>query len=233
MLEQKTIIYDDSCPMCRAYTAGFVKLGWLAARKGFSQADPSFLAKLDLQRARHEIPLYDPTSGKTLYGPDALYHILGARFPGLKALFHWAPFRAVIYQLYQVITFNRRIISGGRSATTGFDCAPDQNIFYQSLYIVLVMAATAGLSSSWLQHAASTATGALVLSQIGTGIYGLLRSANRLAFTGHWATVSMLMALVLVLFPFNEINVLFAAGAGIWQWKIRFHAFSAATKSSR
>ena len=30
-LAHKVIIYDDVCPMCKAYTQGFVRIGWLPA----------------------------------------------------------------------------------------------------------------------------------------------------------------------------------------------------------
>jgi predicted DCC family thiol-disulfide oxidoreductase YuxK len=92
-LPNKIILYDDVCPLCKAYTNGFVALGWLLPehRIGFSEAPEALLNRIDLDRARHEIPLYDTESGETLYGKEALFFILGAAIPLLKPLFRWAP----------------------------------------------------------------------------------------------------------------------------------------------
>ena len=64
-LDDKVIVFDDSCPMCRLYTYGFVAWGFLRDenRVGFANLDPRILAQLDLKRARHEIPLFDRRSG--------------------------------------------------------------------------------------------------------------------------------------------------------------------------
>ena len=39
--------------------------------------------------------------------------------------------------MYQIITYNRRIIAGSSAPANGFDCAPDFNAFYRWLYIGL------------------------------------------------------------------------------------------------
>lgn len=139
-LAHKIIIYDDVCPLCKAYTAGFVNIGWLLPenRIGFSEASKDLLLKIDIDRARHEIPLYDTKTGETLYGKEALFYIMGAAMPVLKPLFRFAPFRGFIYILYQIITYNRRIIAGSKAPECGFDCAPDFNVFYRWLYIGLM-----------------------------------------------------------------------------------------------
>ncbi|MBI1225037.1 MAG: DUF393 domain-containing protein [Bacteroidetes bacterium] len=138
-LAHKIIIYDDVCPLCKAYTNGFVNLGWLLPnhRIGFSAAPKELLEHIDLERARHEIPLYDTETKQTLYGKEALFYILGEEFPVFKPLFRFAPFRFLIHGFYQIITYNRRIIAGSKAPTDGFDCAPDFNGFYRWLYISL------------------------------------------------------------------------------------------------
>jgi predicted DCC family thiol-disulfide oxidoreductase YuxK len=136
-LSNKIIIYDDVCPLCKAYTSGFVNIGWLLPdhRIGFSAAPKELLEHIDLDRARHEIPLYDTLTNETLYGKDALFCILGEEFPVFKRLFRWRIFRLFIAALYQIITYNRRIIAGSKAPNCGFDCAPDFNGFYRWLYI--------------------------------------------------------------------------------------------------
>ena len=136
-LAHKIIIYDDVCPLCKAYTSGFVNIGWLLPenRIGFSEAPKSLLNKIDIERARHEIPLFDTETGETLYGQDALFYIIGIEMPVFRPLFKFPPFRGFIFVLYQIITYNRRIIAGSKTPDCGFDCAPDFNAFYRWLYI--------------------------------------------------------------------------------------------------
>lgn len=65
MLENKVIVYDDSCPMCKIYTYWFVAVGLLKQenRVGFATASPEITANIDMDRGRHEIPLYDRATG--------------------------------------------------------------------------------------------------------------------------------------------------------------------------
>jgi hypothetical protein len=127
MLENKVIVYDDSCPMCRAYTSGFVRMGILQAqnRVGFAHAAPGITCHLDLTRARHEIPLVDLQTGEVTYGIDALFLVITHRYPVFTRLFKSARFRASVYSLYQLVTYNRRVIAGCAPPCDGFDCAPD------------------------------------------------------------------------------------------------------------
>lgn len=138
MLQNKVIIYDDSCPMCKLYTYWFVAWGFLKPenRIGFATAPREITSHVDLDRGRHEIPLYDRATKETLYGLNALTFILGSRWTWLKPLFRSQPFFWAFYPLYQIITYNRRVIAGCR-ACCGFDCAPDLNRFYRSVYLVL------------------------------------------------------------------------------------------------
>ena len=138
MLESKVIIYDDSCPMCKLYTYWFVAWGFLAAenRIGFATAPTSITSHVDLNRGRHEIPLFDPTTKETIYGLKALTYVLGDRWTWLKPFFESRVFMWMFYPLYQIITYNRRVIAGCR-ACCGFDCAPDLNRFYRSVYLLI------------------------------------------------------------------------------------------------
>ena len=74
MLENKVIVYDDSCPMCKIYTYWFVAVGLLKQenRVGFATASQEITANIDMDRGRHEIPLYDRDTGETIYGLTAM-----------------------------------------------------------------------------------------------------------------------------------------------------------------
>jgi predicted DCC family thiol-disulfide oxidoreductase YuxK len=195
MLQNKIIIYDDVCPLCKAYTLGFVQLGWLLPghRLGFSEASSDLLARIDLNRARHEIPLLDIESGETLYGKDALFFILGEALPWLKPLFGFSVFRAIIFALYQIITYNRRIIAGSRKPETGFDCAPDFNAFYRWLYIAIATAVAGALL--WASAIPLPVIWIPAVILMGGMFYRTFE--GRTMYVGHWATVLLVAALTL------------------------------------
>jgi predicted DCC family thiol-disulfide oxidoreductase YuxK len=223
-LDQKVIIYDDACPMCKAYTAGFVKAGWLQHRSGFSNADPDMIAKIDLDRARHEIPLLDLQTGKVVYGLDALFLIIGTKWPVFKPLFKATWFKKLLYPLYQIITYNRRVIAGSGAPVNGFDCAPDVNLFYRWLYIGLAVLGATFLYWPLWQHT-DTIANALVLLQLITPVL-VIWMRHKLDFMGHWATVALASGLVTALLP---VPVLLKATAGLlltgWMWWLRRDKF--------
>ncbi len=215
-IENKVIIYDDVCPMCRAYTAGFVRLGWLRHRTGFADASPHLLQHIDLDRARHEIPLHDTLTGETLYGLDALFFLIGQRLPWCQPLFRLRAFRAPLYILYQIITFNRRIIAGSAAPASGFDCAPDVNRFYRWLYIGLALTAAVLLALPLLPNALILWP-AIVLLHGAVLLLGMLLP-KRLDLAGHGATMLLVQVLLLRLLPEGV-----AVQAGIlaligWMW---------------
>ena len=218
-IDHKVIIYDDVCPMCRAYTAGFVRLGWLKHRTGFADASPALLQGIDLDRARHEIPLYDQQTGETLYGLDALFFLIGERLPWCRPLFRLAVFRNTLYILYQIITFNRRIIVGSTSPAAGFDCAPDVNRFYRWVYITLA----AGMS--WLLAKPLLVAGVLLLPAMlilhAVALILGLFLPKRLDLAGHTATILLINVLLLRLLPGG---IIFQVGIFVlllWLWRKR------------
>ena len=136
MLENKVIVYDDSCPMCKIYTYWFVAVGLLKQenRVGFATASPEITANIDMDRGRHEIPLYDRATGETIYGLTTMTHILASRWAWMNPIFESKPFYWTFHPIYQIITYNRRVIAGCKHCC-GFDCAPDLNKFYRSVYL--------------------------------------------------------------------------------------------------
>ncbi len=228
-LENKVIVYDDVCPLCKAYTAGFVRFGLLKNRSGFAEASPELLQQLDLNRARHEIPLHDLRTGKTLYGLDALFEILGTRFPLLKPLFRFRPFRAALYQLYQIITYNRRVIAGSRPPASGFDCAPDVNRFYRWLYIGLAMG-----GSLLLLEGSFAAPGPVLLATFvmhGLLLAGVFFTGKKLDFVGHWATMALVNTLLISILPTHWAVQSAALVLALGMWTRRWGALRQAEKA--
>lgn len=218
VLENKVIVYDDVCPMCNAYTAGFVRMGWLKHRTGFADAPPELLQKIDLDRARHEIPLLDTQTGEVTYGVNALFLILGERMPFFKPLFRNRLFCSAVYQLYQLITYNRRVIAGSAAPKTGFDCAPDVNLFYRWLYIGL--AATGATFLFWKNFSLDNLAIKALLPLLGFSLAAVFFTKKKLDFVGHWATIALASALLISLLPqIIAVQVGIAALAVWMSWK--------------
>lgn len=143
----KTIIYDDTCPMCSWYTGAFVKTGLLQpdGRKAFSQADAALLGAIDLQRSKNEIPLLDTATGQVYYGIDAMLEVLGQKQPWIKKVGNIAPIKWFLYRLYRLVTYNRRVIVAPRTNSAAFDCAPDFNVRYRTYFMLFCL-----LLNTWL-----------------------------------------------------------------------------------
>ena len=237
MLDSKVIIYDDSCPMCKLYTYWFVAWGFLAPenRVGFATAPTSITAHVDLDRGRHEIPLFDRTTKETIYGLKALTFVLGSRWKWLNPFFQSRAFMWMFYPLYQIITYNRRVIAGCK-ACCGFDCAPDLNRFYRSVYLLiagLIIILIGGLlAAQTIGSAALNPSQFAVLLMLAFAIVGcIVAAARRITagsvatwdYLGNHATSLLVVALVMIpmiLWPTMPIgvawvNVLTAALLGI------------------
>jgi predicted DCC family thiol-disulfide oxidoreductase YuxK len=153
----RVILYDDSCPLCKLYTRGFVKIGALPedGRQGLADAAerlPECVARLDLHRARHFIPLVDRDTGEVRYGLDALCTLLAERFPRLGWLFR-SRLPKLAYPLYWLITYNRRIIAGCPPPTRGFDCAPDFALAPRLTYLLLALGGWLALGTRFFERA--------------------------------------------------------------------------------
>ncbi len=146
----KTIIYDDTCPMCNFYTRQFVKMGVLPenGRITFSNLDQNLLQEIDLDRARHEIPLLDSHSHQTIYGLDALTFLLAKHFPLLAPLLNHQYFKALLKPLYKFISYNRRVIMPSPKQCIGIDPAPDFNLKARFLLVLLFSFLVFGLQLS-------------------------------------------------------------------------------------
>ena len=138
--KSKAIVYDDSCPLCSLYTQGFVRWGLLEPqnRIPFSRLNEcGTLENLDLDKARHYIPLVDLTGSETLYGPDALVFLLQQKIPVLGKLMQLRMLQKLVLGLYHVISYNRRVIIPAQAAPNSFDCAPDYNPRYRLAFIFI------------------------------------------------------------------------------------------------
>ena len=205
MLGNKVIVYDDSCPMCRLYTHWFVAWGFLKAenRVGFAHAPDKITQSVDLNRARHEIPLFDRMTGETLYGLQALTHILQSRWRWLKPVFESRIFWWTFHPIYEVVTYNRRVIAGCKHCS-GFDCAPDFNRFYRAVYVIGA-AATASLMTGLLILCGTVVAKVAAISIVSFALVGIASTLlSRLTggvirgwnVAGSYVTTMVMMGLI-------------------------------------
>lgn len=135
----KILIYDDACPMCAGYTKLFVENGLIETngRQSFSIVDKVILAQIDKDRCRNEIPLINTVNNTVIYGIDAMLEILGARFPFIKIIGTISPVNWILKKLYNLISYNRRVVTASNITGNNFDCTPDFNLRYRILFLFL------------------------------------------------------------------------------------------------
>lgn len=129
----KVIIYDDNCPLCKAYTKAFVNAGMLEKenRVAFSKIHACDF-NLDWQRARHEIPLIDTNTNEVRYGVDALVELLQKKFCFIKSLMKIKFINSFFRWLYKLVSYNRKIIVAKTNLTKGeIDCTPDYSFAWR------------------------------------------------------------------------------------------------------
>ncbi|MEO6228721.1 MAG: DCC1-like thiol-disulfide oxidoreductase family protein [Ferruginibacter sp.] len=137
----KIIIYDDTCPMCAAYTNGFVHTGLLEkeGRKHFTEIAPELLALVDIKRCVNEIPVIDNSTSQVWYGIEAILEILNQKMPLIKKIGTMPTINWCLHKLYNFISYNRRVIVANQQPTTGFDCTPDFNVRYRIYFMAFFL----------------------------------------------------------------------------------------------
>ena len=133
----KALVYDDNCPLCKAYTAAFVKGGLLKAKNriAFSHVNIQQF-HLEWKKARNEIPLIDLKTGEVKYGVDALTDILQQKFPLIKSIMKIKWLNWFFRKLYKLVSYNRKIIVASVTVTRALDCAPDYSFFWRWVLII-------------------------------------------------------------------------------------------------
>ncbi|MFT7588683.1 MAG: putative DCC family thiol-disulfide oxidoreductase YuxK [Limisphaerales bacterium] len=142
----KTLYFDGDCPMCTVYSSAFKQTGILSTEgtAHLNGATSLIAPNLDLQRARHEIPLVDHSTGKVEYGIDSLCALLSSIHPIIGWLIKTFRLRIILNPLYHLISFNRRILSGSKS---DLGMAPDFNFTYRLSWLVFAGLISLGISA--------------------------------------------------------------------------------------
>src|SRR4029078_2418358 len=110
--ENQILLYDDYCPLCTWYSGLFVKYGFLKDenRLPFSKADEQILATIDIEKGKNEIPLFNASNKKTLYGIESLLEILGWKCSLIKTTGNLGPVKWFLKKLYKLVSFNRKVV---------------------------------------------------------------------------------------------------------------------------
>lgn len=137
-LKNHKLLIDNECPMCRIYGGAFESFEYV--EKGtclpYQHATHLLGSKIDSQRARNEIALYNAETGKVTYGVSALVTILENRFPYIGKAMQLKPLKVSMDYIYKFISQNRKVIAP--SANINSDCTPDLDLRYRLLYVTAV-----------------------------------------------------------------------------------------------
>ncbi len=221
----KTLIYDDDCPLCSAYTQAFVKTGMLQkeGRKSFREVDDATFALVDKNRCHNEIPLIDKETKQVWYGIDALLEILGNKVPLIKIVGNIKPVKWALQKFYKFISYNRKVIVAKKTGA-GYDCSPDFNTHYRVIFLFIFLLFNSLMLSplyydiftrSFIRNSSLFELQAAHLSFVAVNITCAMLLKKNKAFE-YLGQVNMLALItVLLIVPLLFINRLFPM-AGSW-----------------
>jgi len=202
-LKNHVLIYDTECPMCALYTGVFTQYGWLEknGRWNYSEVDKFEGCELiDSNRSRHEIALVDIDHKKVYYGLDSLFLIIGHKMPWLKPLFGNVIFQAILKQVYNIISYNRKVIAPSLQENEN-SCVPDFHVPYRLLYIICLL-----VGVSIAGYYIDTVYGMKSYLVLGMGIFwlgsmlvsGYLAGVKALFYLGQLVTILAIAAMLAV-----------------------------------
>ena len=134
-------MYDSECPLCNAYSQAFIKSGMLDenGRMDYKKMDSDFRSFVDVERARNEIALIDIHKKTVTYGIHSLFAIIGNSFPYLNFLFKNKYFQVFMTKIYSFISYNRRVIIGGKNPESTVGCVPDFSLKYRIYFLIFTV----------------------------------------------------------------------------------------------
>lgn len=219
-LENQTLLYDEDCPLCQAYTTGFIKTGMLDknGKKPFSNLTDEEHTFIDFKRASNEIALVDNKNKTVLYGIDSLLKVIGNSFPWMEKVGNMVPIKYLLKKLYSFISYNRKVIIPNKKVSDAvLQCVPSFNYKYRIIYIVFALLVTALTLYNYSKLIPDLPVGnfsrelAIAFGQIVFQELFLLKLGSRtlLNYTGNLMTVSLagsiLLTPVLLLNQFIDI----------------------------
>lgn len=224
-LEKHTLIYDEDCPLCNAYTGAFIKHKWLDSegRSSYQQVSQDLECRIDMQRSRSEVALIDKQTNQVFYGIDAMMRVIGNKIPLLQPLFRQRWFYWFMKRVYFFISYNRKVIAAVKpSHTAARGCTPAFSFEYRLAYLLFGWLFTLWI---WTIYARSLKTiipqvsaasllwifaGQIALQGI---LMGISRPKKTMEYLGNVTTVSLIGSLLLL--PAGLLANLFSIHAPI------------------
>jgi predicted DCC family thiol-disulfide oxidoreductase YuxK len=142
ILPTLSLLYDGDCPMCQATVAKLERGGFLNGLQEVSPLQAAAWASPDLwERGRVEVLLVDTQSGQVWGGIDALIQLFSrkAGFKLLSKILQWPLCHGLAQGAYQMVGYNRRILSPPAPRALPCACDPPVNLTAtRNLYTLLV-----------------------------------------------------------------------------------------------
>ncbi|MFT3795282.1 DCC1-like thiol-disulfide oxidoreductase family protein [Flavobacterium sp.] len=215
-LANQTLIYDEDCPLCQAYTGAFVKTGMLDqnGRASFCTLAQNKIDFVDVERAANEIALVDHANKTVTYGIDSLLKVIGNSFPVVQQIGKLKPVHLVLRKLYAFISYNRKVIIPGKpNDGKSLQCTPDFNYRYRIAYLLFSVLVTAWVLNAYAAKIELIPNGGLgrelllAFGQILFQAVFLFEKDNRdkLVYAGNLMTVSLMGSLLLL--PILILNI--------------------------
>ena len=145
-LAYQTLLYDEDCPLCQAYTGAFIKTGMLDSngRKPFGELSENEMQFVNAKKAANEIALIDRKSKTVTYGIDSLLKVIGNSFPWVEKTGNYPPVKCLLQKLYSFVSYNRKvIIPSAKTNNQTLKCIPDFNFKYRFAYLFFAILITA------------------------------------------------------------------------------------------
>jgi predicted DCC family thiol-disulfide oxidoreductase YuxK len=148
-LNNHTLIYDAACPLCNAYTHGFIQYNMLDKRGRIPYENFNFVQHTAISQilACNKIALVNTKTNEATYGIGALIKIISHRFPTAGKIAKWSFVYFLLTHLYALISYNRKVIMPHENIAID-NCKPSINVAYRIAYIVL-SAAIVHLTVTW------------------------------------------------------------------------------------
>ncbi|CAL2075832.1 conserved membrane hypothetical protein [Tenacibaculum sp. 190524A05c] len=138
-LNNHTILYDEDCPLCKAYTSTFINTKMLdkEGRKPYCEITEHEREFIDVPRAANEIALVDTEKNEVIYGIDSLLKVIGFSFPLVEKVGNIKLVKFFLKRLYSFISYNRKVIMPSeKKEENSLECSPSFNLKYRLFYIV-------------------------------------------------------------------------------------------------
>ena len=218
-LQNQTLLYDKDCPLCNAYTSGFIKAKLLDqnGRKAYCDINSKDYDFVDLKRAANEIALINTKNNTVIYGIDSMLKVIGNALPWVEKIGHVKPVKFCLKKLYAFISYNRKVIIPSKEdKNQRLQCVPDFNFKYRYIYILFTAIVTSIVLFKFSKTISSIPESNFIrecliaLGQIGFQALFIskLKTQKQLTYVGNLMTISLLGSLILI--PVLIINSFFS-----------------------